>query len=411
MEKIEADVVVIGGGCAGLWLLDALRRQGFRTILLESNCLGGGQTTASQGILHGGVKYSLRGVFSAAANAVKEMPGIWRNSLTGHTQPDLTGVRIRSQHCHLWRSDSWQSWAGLIGARTFLEVKPTVLDAADRPPILAACPGQVFLLEEQVIDTISFTEVLAQRHSDFILKSDSDRAIEFTMNPAGAVTQVQIHEPQADRVLAIQTKFVVLAAGAGNQALRQAMGRSVDAMQLRPLHMVLVRGDLPRLNGHCVDGAKTRVTVTSDTDSTGRMVWQVGGQIAEDGVEMTPKALIKLARSELTSVLPGWSPGPLEWSTYRVDRAEAKMAAGTRPDDVQLLQESNALTIWPTKLVLAPRMADRVIECLGSPAGADCNVFLTSIQQLNWPAPAVAIPPWERQVSWMKDDSDETVRS
>ncbi len=62
-------------------------------------------------------------------------------------------------------------------------------------------------------------------------------------------------------------------------------------MQTRPLHMVLVRGELPHLNGHCVDGRTTRVTITSDTErsetsAAGRTVWQVGGQIAEIGVAL-----------------------------------------------------------------------------------------------------------------------------
>ena len=33
----------------------------------------------------------------------------------------------------------------------------------------------------------------------------------------------------------------------------------LNTMQLRPLQMVMLRGELPRLNGHCVDGARTRV--------------------------------------------------------------------------------------------------------------------------------------------------------
>ena len=68
--KLDTDVVIFGGGCAGLWLLDELRRRGLRVVLLESGRLGGGQTTGSQGILHGGVKYLLKGLFSASAGRV-----------------------------------------------------------------------------------------------------------------------------------------------------------------------------------------------------------------------------------------------------------------------------------------------------------------------------------------------------
>ncbi len=55
MQKIvETDVAIIGGGIAGLWLLNRLRQLGFATILLESGTLGGGQTNKAQGIIHVG---------------------------------------------------------------------------------------------------------------------------------------------------------------------------------------------------------------------------------------------------------------------------------------------------------------------------------------------------------------------
>ena len=56
---ISVDVLVVGGGSAGLWLIDELRRTGRSAVLVESASLGSGQTIASQGILHGGMKHYL----------------------------------------------------------------------------------------------------------------------------------------------------------------------------------------------------------------------------------------------------------------------------------------------------------------------------------------------------------------
>ena len=67
----SADVVIIGGGVAGLWTLDQLVREGHRAVLLESSRLGEGQTVAAQGIIHGGLKYSLSGKTSRRALGVK----------------------------------------------------------------------------------------------------------------------------------------------------------------------------------------------------------------------------------------------------------------------------------------------------------------------------------------------------
>ena len=63
----STDIVIFGGGIAGLWLLDRLRIQGYQVILLESSSLGGGQTYASQGIIHGGLKYALGGSIADSA--------------------------------------------------------------------------------------------------------------------------------------------------------------------------------------------------------------------------------------------------------------------------------------------------------------------------------------------------------
>ncbi|HCC44093.1 MAG TPA: FAD-binding oxidoreductase, partial [Gammaproteobacteria bacterium] len=55
MQKI--DIAILGGGIAGLWLLNLLVSRGYSVVLLEKEALGAGQTIASQGMIHGGVKY------------------------------------------------------------------------------------------------------------------------------------------------------------------------------------------------------------------------------------------------------------------------------------------------------------------------------------------------------------------
>ena len=59
---LRVDIAIIGGGIAGLWMLSRLRKRGYSALLIESEALGSGQTICSQGIIHGGVKYSLQGL-------------------------------------------------------------------------------------------------------------------------------------------------------------------------------------------------------------------------------------------------------------------------------------------------------------------------------------------------------------
>ncbi len=93
---MQVDVLIFGGGAAGLWLLDELARRGDRVLLLEAARLGAGQTIASQGIIHGGLKYTLQGALTPSAVQIREMPGLWRDCLAGRRLPDLRNVRLRA---------------------------------------------------------------------------------------------------------------------------------------------------------------------------------------------------------------------------------------------------------------------------------------------------------------------------
>ncbi|MBW7904539.1 MAG: FAD-dependent oxidoreductase [Phycisphaerae bacterium] len=392
------DVVIVGGGVAGLWLLDTLHEAGRHVLLLEKGELGGGQTIASQGIIHGGLKYTLDGLLSPSANAIREMPRAWRDCLAGARTPRLTQTRVRAEYCHLWRTRDWASQVGMLGARFGLRVRPQRLPRAEWPAALRHCPGEVYRLDEQVIDCAAMIAELAGRHAPRILKCDADGGLLFQPEAAGRAGGVRLSA--GGRTARLQAGVIILAAGAGNAELRRAAGLDAAAQQVRPLHMVMVRGALPELNGHCTDGARTRVTITTAQDGADRTVWQVGGQVAEDGVNMSPDELVAHARRELAAVLPGVPLTHAEWSTYRADRAEAA-AGGRRPSDVQIRREGDVLTVWPTKLALAPRLAERVLREL-PPAVHAAGRSQVEAALRDWPRPRVARPPWEAERRWQR---------
>ncbi len=399
-ERIDLDVLIFGGGAAGLWLLDELRRGGFRVVLAECNGLGAGQTVASQGIIHGGLKYTLSGLLTGSAKAIREMPGVWRACLAGEREPRLAETRVYSDYCTLWRTDSLRSKAGMVGARAGLRSEVARLEPPDRPAVFASCPGDVFRVSEQVIDPVTFLRDLADRQGDRLIYHEAPKGVELITSSPGVVEQVSfVHANGPDR-LALRPRRVVLTAGDGNAALRKRVGLKTEAMQRRPLHMVMVRGDLPELWGHCVDGARTRVTITSADDSQGRRVWQIGGQVAEDGVAMTESELLTRARSELAAVLPDVCLAGAEWATYHVERAEGRTATGARPDDPRVLCEGNVITAWPTKLALAPELARLVQAKLDSPSEPEDVPPIPG----DWPRPGVARPPWELNDRWTRVD-------
>jgi len=432
---LELDALIFGGGVAGLWLLDELHRRSFRALLIENRALGAGQTIASQGILHAGLKYALGGLLSGAAKAVGEMTDLWRQCLDGRAQPDLRGVQILSPCCYLWRTEALASMVGLTAARFGLQTPVAKIAPHERPPALARCPGEVLRVNEQVIDVGSLLRELAHRHNDCILNIADARHVNFTTSEPGHVETVELRAKTPSpfqgegrgegktpspfqgegwgegnsaggqrKVLSLKPRVVIFTAGEGNAELRRRVGLSQEAMQLRPLHMVLVRGSLPPLFGHCVDGNKTRVTITSAADTDGRTVWQVGGEIAEKGVPMSSAELIEFARRELPSVLPAVDFTNTQWATYRINRAEGHDTRGARPEGPVWRREGSVITAWPTKLVLAPRLAELIADSLGKPSGADAipssHPTAYSLQSGVRCEDTIARPPWEVTDEW-----------
>ncbi|HVX61290.1 MAG TPA: FAD-dependent oxidoreductase [Pirellulales bacterium] len=399
-STITVDVAIFGGGVAGLWLLDELRRHGFSGVLLEAGDLGGGQTIASQGILHGGAKYALSGIANRAAQEVRDMPELWRDCLAGRCEPDLSQTRVRSSHCYLWRTGSLASRLGMLGARVGLRVAPQRVEQADRPALLASCPGMVARLDEQVIAPADLLASFLQRNRESILKIDAECGLDFELSAAG-VEAIQLLQPITGEPLILRPRRVVLTAGAGNSLLRERLGLPTAVMQRRPLHVALARGALPFFSGHCIDGAETRVTITADVDAAGRVVWQIGGRLAERGVSLDGAELIRFARAELLAVLPGLHLSEAEWASYRIDRAELASAGGRRPDTAQIIQEGNVTTAWPTKLVLAPKLAERIVSQL-----PPSSLATDACAWLDWPRPKVALAPWEACTSWQRLGED-----
>jgi ABC-type multidrug transport system ATPase subunit len=126
----------------------------------------------------------------------------------------------------------------------------------------------------------------------------------------------------------------------------------------------------------------------------------VAGQVAEEGVKLEPGALTEFTWGELLAVLPSVNLRNTEWSTYSVDRAEGATSNGSRPESIQVLCAGNVTTGWPTKLVLAPVLANEIATRATSPyvsAAFDTTPFAS------WPRPEVAAVPWEAEdCRWWK---------
>ena len=393
-ENMALDALVIGGGIAGLWILDTLRKAGRSAVLAEADRLGAGQSICAQGIIHGGLKYALGGVAGRDARQIAAMPETWREALQGGTsKKTLSEAHILNPHTWLWRSDSLRSRVGMLGARLGLQTRPDPVKIDQRPPLLRNAPGTVLRVPEPVVDVRSVLQSLLDAHSQYIIRTDGTEGIELCSKSGRVDTAVLRSNGQQ---LTVSPEVVILAAGSGNLALRRRLGLEETKMQRRPLHMVILKGELPAFFGHCIDGNRTRITVSSSAaDPQGHRAWQIGGELSEGGVHMDEDDLLARAREELHAVLPALQQDGLVFSSYRVDRAEGATGSGRRPEDISIIDDAqgHTLTCWPTKLALAPRLAEAV--CHRVPSGHAAPELVQALAP--FPRPQVAAYPWERE--------------
>ncbi|MCE9618919.1 MAG: FAD-binding oxidoreductase [Planctomycetes bacterium] len=385
-EPILIDALVVGGGAAGLFALRELRRAGASVLLVEKHALGLGQTTASQGILHAGVKYALGGLAGDDAVEASAAAQLWEGMLAD--KEDLGAVRVLTRQCMLWRTSGFSGAAGLLGAKLALRTRPIPVESSVRPAWVGGVQGEVLSLGELVIDPISLLEELARPHAETLLHG---AVAGITQNPDHVEVEIQ-----GSPGIRVRARHLILTAGLGNQEMLGLAHLSGPPMQQRPLRQALIRGDLPMVFGHCIDGAKTRITVTSATTERtsggeigARVVWNVGGQIAEDGPGMSPDQFRHHAMEEISRCLPAVSFAGCAFASHDVARAEPHTRDGRRPPKAFTSTTGRITTIWPVKLVLAPLAAQSIVA----------NLLPSVHAQTRWPEPLprppLAARPWD----------------
>jgi len=385
-ESLSTDVLIVGGGVAGLWLNARLRRQGFATVLVEKGALGGGQSVKSQGIIHGGTKYALHGALTGASEAIADMPRRWQEALSGDGELDLSGVRLLSDAHYLWSPGTLAGNLTSFFASKAVRSRVGQVKGNELPPALQhpKFKGKVYRLSELVLDVQSLIAHLTE------LAGNSVLAAQHIAPLLEGSELVGLRIDGRD----IRARRIVFSAGDGTAELLAMLGLQQPAMQRRPLHMVMVKGPaLKPLYAHCLGaGTKPRITVTSHPAADGEWIWYLGGDLAEaDGVARDEASQIAAAKEELAELVPWIDLSTAHWATLRVDRAEPAQSSLVRPDNAFLAEQGRLLVGWPTKLALAPDFSDRVEAAL-----ARDGVSPGHHQALpELPRPPVTGPFWE----------------
>ncbi len=381
----DCDIAIIGGGIAGLWLLNILVSNGFNVILFDNKSIGGTQTCASQGMIHGGQRYLLGGNSTTHADSVAGLPQRWKSCLEGNGEIDLRKVNLLSATQLMWTSGGLLTRFALSAAVQTLSAKALKLDNNNIPFALAGSPGMsVFQLPEMVLDIKSLIEVLASPHMNRIGMCKVD-ALEYDgrISIGGHI---------------IKAQAIICAAGLGNEEYISISEPEKRYTQRRPIRQIMVKTMPFPLFGHAITTSyKPLITVTSHPIPSGGFVWYLGGAIADHVLSFTEVEAIAYAKEDMLRLFSHLDWTGKEWATWSGTRAEAFSSTGRLPDGPVIQDYGSVLCVWPTKLTLTPRLGDMVLDWLVG-KGIHPKYCSSSFQSLNLTVPPLEKLPWEEAI-------------
>jgi glycine/D-amino acid oxidase-like deaminating enzyme len=395
-KDLYYDLIIIGGGIAGLWLLNDLCQRGYNAILFEKNALGSDQTIASQGMIHGGVKYALSGALNKSSETIGDMPPLWEICLQGNGPVDLSKTKVLSDAFYLWSTQSLGSKLTSFFATKALRGRAEKVKGENRPEVFQHTDfkGNIYKLIDLVLDVPSLVANLAENYRSRIFKIDW-REASLETDIRGLVS-LKINNKH------LCAQRFIFSAGEGNEQLLSQLGCSEPKMQRRPLQQVVVKHDyLQPIYAHCM-GTKPfpRLTISSHKTKDDRAVWYLGGDLATENVNTPANQLIDRAKEELFELFPWVDFGNTEWKTIKFNRAEPKQKNLIKPDKAfadNATGVSNVVVCWPTKLTLAPSLAIEVNQLLNRdevlPRHSDKEVT-DALADIEFPD--IAIPFWDR---------------
>lgn len=364
-------------------------------MLFEFNTLGGGQTGHSQGIIHGGMKYALTGKLTQDAEAMAAMPMRWQQSLAGLGECDLSRVPILSNKQYMWSPRASKAKLMQFLANSTLQAHVEPLTKESYPSVFQHpdFKGHVFAINETVLDVPVLIRELANANQNTLFKIEDLSEKDIELNEIGHITSMTLHA--GCQKINLSAQRYIFTAGTGNEIAINRLNTKALAMQRRPLHMVMVK--LPfhaPLYAHCLNfSARPRLTVTTHYRQDGSMVWYLGGLLAEEGVQRNKTNQIAATKQELNLLFPWLDFSTARFETIRIDRAEPLQADGLKPITCFTKTIGNTIIAWPTKLALAPKLTDDIMQQLQLTHLTPCQPHKEALAA--WPHPSCAIPPWE----------------
>lgn len=374
------DIVIIGAGIAGLWTHYVLRARGYNCLLLESNAIGAGQTLASQGIIHSGLKYAFAGKINKLAQSISAMPDLWRDALEGRGEVDLSAAHMNAASQHLLIPKGFMGGLVKLVTRQALGGNVREVPQGEWAPkiIKSGFQGSVVFMDEPVLNIESVLRALATPFQDSIRKIDTPDDVE------GFLARQNI-----------AAKRIVYTAAASNHPAASRVGHDEGLQtQKRPLLMGMLKPAPFEVYAHLVGKSdKPVASITTHEMSDGTLCWYLGGGAAEREKNADPQDVYSAALKGFQKYMPDVDFSGVQWSTLPIDRIEGKSETdGWMPDTPTIHSAGDHIYCWPTKLTFAPLLASRLLERL------DNDKISPSHHQSDFsalPAAPFAVAPWD----------------
>lgn len=406
---VDVDVVIVGGGAQGLWVLNDLTKRHYRAVLLERGELGGGQTCHSHGLIHRGHYYDdvdMMIVLNAAAQfweAFVDERGISRLNPSRALAGFGPGTQVE-RHTYFWKT------AGL-----HFDPCPSV------PPVFEG--GLVSHLFETQEFSLDPSEVIAGLsrdldHAIYKLESSND-ALGFVVN-GNSIERVEA-KLEGEHV-EFAPKYLVVSAGVGNYGLLAKLGRDVSPGDHTPVqaqrknHMMVLRGDhLPRTTAvFPIRGGLQGVFLCPREDpSTGQPVWLASDHNSlpfpmtpegDSDVDSYPsgdwvKRMLTSLRATAPALFADGDVDGLEMTLYTGPTSERNFGVGQHMTDLFIdpFGFDNALTIWPTKLTMTPFASNVVTRFVRTKVAEPGGEWPRVDREITAPPPPVSPEMWCRE--------------
>ncbi|MFJ9150283.1 FAD-dependent oxidoreductase [Streptomyces sp. NPDC102270] len=406
---IDLDVLVVGGGAQGLWLLNDLTKRHYRAILLERRELGSGQTCHSHGLIHRGHYYDdvdMMIILNAAAQfweAFVDEKGVSKLNPSRALAGFGAGTAVQ-RHTYFW------STAGLRFERC--ENPPSALQGGK--------VKHLFETDEFSLDASEIIEALVHDVDHAVYKLD-DHGGDLEFVSEGASIRHVIAHLSGEEVT-LRPKFVVFAAGVGNYGLLAKLGADKNVMRgetpvqaQRKNHMMVLRGpELPSITAvFPIRGGLDGVFLCPRRDpDSGEPVWLVSDHNStpfpmspsersavdpHPSEEWVQRMLVSL-RSTAPELLTDRSAQGLEVAVYTGLTSERNFGVGSHMTDLYIdpLGFENLLAIWPTKLTMTPFASNVALRFIRPKVPEPAGEWPTVEREIKLPGPQTACEMWRR---------------